>query len=347
LRDLFRLASCRLQDVIDLLQIDEAELRQWLPAIPSMPTKLDANIPADARSALAALLTDSAAIPGGFAALVEARVAAVRAMMADYYAQEGWNDGVPFALVDVGWRGSTVGALAKAFDGSATALPSKYYFFGLSEEAHRVVGPANVDKLDAWFFDDASVHGYLPYLASTTTLIEMFCAGGHGAVRGFRRENGRVVPLLRSPTSPMHEWGLPLLRKTTSVYVDAFVKALRAVPDTVDISLDTRDAIRQVTELFWLKPTAAEVLHFGSFPVEVNLTNSVVATLTERVGWPQVWQALKSRRMNFRAEHTWPRGTALASAAPYRSLLMTGFVVRDALPKWKRRWRWLKDRFGG
>jgi hypothetical protein len=172
----------------------------------------------------------------------------------------------------------------------------------------------------------------------------MFCAGDHGVVIGFRREGDRIHPVLRTPTSPMQDWGLPHMRRTTSAFVEAFVATLQARPDLVDLDADVRRAIHKVMELFWLHPRPEEVHDWGGFPVEMGLTNSVILPLAEKVGFRQVAQALRARTMSFRSSHSWPRGTAMTSGWPYSALLTAGWRLREETPRLRRRLRWLRER---
>jgi hypothetical protein len=172
----------------------------------------------------------------------------------------------------------------------------------------------------------------------------MFCAGDHGAVVGFRREGDRIHPVLRTPTSPMQDWGLPLMRRTTSAFVETFAAMLQATPDLVDLDADLRRPIHKVMELFWLHPTPEEVHGWGSFPVEVGLISSTVLPLAEKVGLRQVARALRARSLAFRSAHSWPRATAMISSWPYRALLTAGWRLREEMPRLRRRLRWLRGR---
>ena len=203
--------------------------------------------------------------------LVEESSQHTRDLLLGYLRQEGWGDGEEFALVDVGWRGSMAGALSKTLENESIPQPDLYLFFGLADDAHRVAGELARDRMDAWFFDDACKHGYLPYLPSTTSLIEMFCAADHGAVVGYRRDGDRIGPVLRTPESPMKAWGLPHIHEITAAYVAAFTTSLQT--ELCDPYMDVRRGLREVLRLFWLEPSSAEAKYWGKFPVEVNLNN--------------------------------------------------------------------------
>lgn len=339
LRNALRLRFCRLRDVAEALSLDLAEMAPFLPAHLLNSGQWTRQLSAREREQLRGLLDNER-----FRDLLRERSAAVRATLRRYLEQEGWSGDAKFGLVDVGWRGSMVAALTTAFGGTELKLPSLYLFFGLGDDAHRTVGAGNVDKLDAWFFDDASRHGFLPYLDGNTSLVEMFCAGDHGGVTGFRHDRGRVVPVLRTPSSPVQAWGLPVLRAAILSFVDNVVAVLGDDPETVDLKGDTREAVRKVMELFWLFPSPEEVRHWGSFPVEVDISNSAVLPLAEPLTFRHLLAAVRARRLALRSEHTWPHGSAYVSSLPFRALLRAGFWIKAKSPQTRRRMKWLKAR---
>lgn len=269
---------------------------------------------------------------------MEARVAAL-----GYLEQEGWGESVPFGVVDVGWRASLAGALSDVLRGSALSLPSKFYYFGLGNDAHRVAGPLAAPRLSAWFYDDASHHGHLPYLNATSALVETFCSGTHGAVLGYSRTANGVEVNLRSDVSPMQQWGLPQMRRVTTAFVEAFVKALPCGSDAAVLDTDLRRSVQRVMELFWLHPSASEVRHWGTFPVEVTITNTLVLPLAERLSMVRLLGSLLRRRSP-RSNHSWPKGTALRSSLPVRACLILRWRLRPELDRMKRRLSWLRAR---
>jgi FMN phosphatase YigB (HAD superfamily) len=340
-RDLLRLQSCRMKDVAAFLAIDPVVLASMLPTRLRNILQWDLNLSAKDREEVAKLLGHSE-----FRSRFDDKSAEVRTLFVEYLSQEGWGDGTPFGLVDVGWRASTAGMLNSVLAGSSLKEPHRYYFFGLSNDAYRIAGSENVEKLSAWLFDESGGYGYLPYLPSTSSLVEMFCAGEHGAVIAFRREGDRVEPILQTEISPMQEWGLAAIRQTITTFTDGLVGTLQWNKDLVDIDADLRRPVDRVMRLFWLHPTVGEVQDWGSFPVEVNLSNSLVMPLAERVGIQQLWTALRSRTFSFRSEHGWPRGTAVKSSWPFRMMLTAVWWLRRETPRLRRRLQWLRGRLG-
>lgn len=335
-RDLLRLKNCRLLDVAEFLNMNVDDLGQKARST----TKGKDDLSHTERQDLVKLLQDPE-----FRAKLETESAAVRSTLIEYLIQEGWGDATKFGVVDVGWRASMAGAIDVISAGTSLHAPTKYYFFGLSDDSPTVAGPENAEKLEAWFFDDARKRGYLPPVPGTTSLVEMFCAGDHGSVIGFTRESVGIVPILRTETSPMADWGLASVRDVIASFTEHYLTALREQDDLSDLRNDLRRPVNQVMKLFWIHPTKEEVRDWGSFPVEATLNNSVILPLAERLSGSHLWKAFRKRSLAVRSEHSWPQGTAAISIWPLRVLLTMSWKLRDELPRLRRRVTWFRDRF--
>ena len=337
LDSLLRLEFCSVDDLLETFQLSPGQAAELLPPGLRDPAGWTRNLAAAERAEITTLAARSP-----LRDVLRERAEQVRALLLDYLRQEGWGGGVPFGLVDVGWRGSMARALADALHGSSLAAPARHFYFGLSDDSRRVAGPEVAPQMEAWFFDDAAGTGFLPYPQSSTSLLEMFCAGDHGAVVGYRRSGERIEPVLRSPTSPMAEWGLPLLRETTADFVDLLVRTASDTPELVDLAADPRDAVKRVLDLFWLHPSAAEALHWGSFPVEVTLSNRHVLPLAEPMRLGRIVRTLGAGGLAMRSQHSWPRGTILASPKVLGAFLSVAHRLRSEAPRLRRRVQWLR-----
>jgi hypothetical protein len=339
MRDLLRPQSCRMVDVAEFFNIDADTLAAMLPKHLSNPLEWHQSLTAEDREHVFKLIQNNESR----VKLVE-KAAEARSLYLEYLSQEGWQDGTTFGLVDVGWRASIVGTLSSILSETSINEPHRYYFFGLNSEAYRIAGPGSVERLRPWLFDGSAGSGYLPELQAICTLMEMFCAGAHGAVIGLNRLGGRIEPVLASETSPMQEWGLASIRETIYAFTDIFVEMLHSTIDLIDMDADVRRSVNQALRLFWLHPTVDEVREWGTFPVETSLNNGVVKTLAERVGFRELWTACRSRKFCIRSEHGWGKGTAVQSRWPIRVLLTAAWRIRDEIPRFQRRLKWLKGR---
>jgi FMN phosphatase YigB (HAD superfamily) len=339
LRDLLRSPTTRLVDVAESLGLTQETLQEVLPSSLRSFDAWTRPLSAQDREELQEALSRARE-------LLEQASHNARAILTDYLAQEGWSVQEPLAVIDVGWRASMAGTLGEALRHSSLRMPDKFYYFGLGNDAHQIAGEMMVPRLDAWFYDDASRRGHLPYLIATSSLVEMFCAGSHGSVMGYERVAGGVRPKLRSPVSPMQEWGLPLMRSTTVAFVEQLVRVLPADREPGTLDVDLRHSIRRTMELFWLSPTRTEVEYWGTYPVQANFTNTVVLPLAERISVQRVLRALSRGSFRFRSNHAWPRGTELASPFPVRQLLQGIAALRGGNGRLRRRLVWLRARLG-
>lgn len=334
-RDSLRAEFCTLNDIANSLSVPADEMSRLLPAEFSDLSRWGEIMTAEQRDAFREAIRTE-----GFQSLLGEAAAEPRKLLFDYLEQEGWKDDEPFGLVDIGWRATTAGALDAILDNTAFRKPVRYYFYGLGDDAHRVAGSAVVPYLDAWFFDDAGKHGYLPYPQGTIQLLEMFCAADHGTVTGYKTENERIVPTLKEETSAMWEWGYPLLRETTMRFTAFLVESLEL--NLVDARIDVRHGVNAALELFWLAPTKTEAEFWGSYPTDLNFNNSLTRTLVEPVSLAVVVENLRAGRLQLRSNHTWAHGTAMMSPFIYRTALHLGWRLRDRVPQLKNRFRWLK-----
>jgi FMN phosphatase YigB (HAD superfamily) len=337
-RDLMRLGTCRINDLRELLNVTPEELASVLPDKFRDHSRWERNLTSPEREELKIVL-------GGerLRILINESSWRTRNLLLAYLRQEGWGDAEPFTLVDVGWRASMAGALSQTLENEPIRKPDQYLFFGLADDAYRVAGPLACERLEAWFFDDASKHGYLPYLASTTSLMEMFCAADHGSVIGYRQEGNEIQPVLRTADSPMKGWGLPRIHQITAAYADAFAQSIKA--ELCDPYTDVRHGLREVLRLFWLEPSSEEARWWGTFPVEVNLNNSHVRPLAAPMKTGEIARSFMAGQLVLRPQHSWPKGTALASSWPFRALFWCLNSFKAGLPRFQRRIAWFQAQF--
>lgn len=297
---------------------------ELLPRHLQMPAQWDKNLTARER---AAVFNNIVSARGR--ELAAAAQLVRKAALIDYLGQEGFADGVPFALVDVGWRGRMARALASAIQGSQLALPKRLLYFGLTAEAQKLHNVARLTKSEAWFFGCAPGQARVQPPPSLSALIEAFCVADHGPVTGYEWRDGVATPVTKPDPADVVGWGLPLVRATTAAFVDS----LHLNEHSVDPWVDLRGAIRDVLNLFWLSPSQQEVAAWGAFPITVDQAHTALGTLAEPVRLAYVIESLRSGRPKLRRRPTWPMGTALVSGTPYRILLKSSWWLRRG---WQR-----------
>lgn len=184
---------------------------------------------------------------------------AQRELAVSYLAQEGLGDNTPSAVVDVGWVGNTMRALAKLMGDWASSPLS--LFVGYSGPERGLPGGQDAYL---WRGSRPSPMGRNNGLAS---LIEMFCAGSHGAVIGYEEVAGSIRPRLLSPASIAEmSWPLSEMQDAVMEFFAAFGPMIR--PADVEAETDARALVLDVMRLFRDSPSRGEAVSWGSFPRE-------------------------------------------------------------------------------
>ncbi len=306
------------QDVADRLPPELREPADW-----------DRGIDLRARAALHAVLERP-----DVRRLALDRGRELRALLVDYLRQEGWDRPGSAGLVDVGWRGRIVRALAQVAGDAGMARPAGVFYFGVSHEAHEVVGPELAPRLDGWFYDDAVRAGYQERVNGLDGCIEMFCAADEGSAVDYVRRGGRVEPVLGEPPDALRAWGLAHVRTAIAAFADALVLG----DDLVDRTADAREAVRTVIELFWTTPTDAEVAAWGAFPLTIDMLHTQVTRMAEPVRIADVVRGTRATgALRIRPIMSWPVGTTRASAPPYRVAFTARRRMLAQAPRVRRR----------
>lgn len=105
---------------------------------------------------------------------------------AAYLEQEGLFLDTPYAIVDSGWTGSMQRMLRVL-----TGRRQTGFYFGMYSEGRDEDG-----EFYTYLFDKSTS----PFLVSkfNNNLFEAVCSAPHGMTEGYKKENGRVVPMLKS-----------------------------------------------------------------------------------------------------------------------------------------------------
>lgn len=258
-----------------------------------------------------------------------------RELLVGYLRQEGWDRLEPVGIVDVGWRGRIVRALADVCRAEGLQAPSRVHFFGVRHDAHEIVGADLVPALDGWFYDHAARTGFVRHMKDLEACVEMFCAADEGSVVDYEVTDGRIRPVLGPERQDLAEWGLHHVRDT----VAAFADELLLDGDLVDTRADARAAVKEVLESFWTTPTRDEVDAWAAFPLTIDMFHSRTVHMAEPIRLRRVVDSARRGRVQLRPDMSWPVGTTRVSAPPYRTALAGRQVLRDELPRVRRRVR--------
>ncbi|HVH94502.1 MAG TPA: HAD family hydrolase [Nocardioidaceae bacterium] len=232
-----------------------------------------------------------------------------------YLRQEGLADGVPSALVDAGWSGTTAAAFDRLVDqvGGASVHHLMLGVLGPESQTHL----RETLALTPWLFNQDEQPGLLRELPVANTLIEMLCADVSGRTLSYESRDGRVHPVLAAEVNqPLVDWGVPAMQQVA-------VRACELVAPRLSQAsahLDLRPAVWAVLRTFWTTPTDAEAHAWGSFPWEEEMWPPFVPVAHRMTASDVIGQAARGRRV-IRRRRSWRAGSALVSGEPWRTLL--------------------------
>lgn len=233
-----------------------------------------------------------------------------------YLRQEGLADGVPSALVDVGWNGYT----ARAFDHlvrQAGGGKVAHLLLGVLRTARAARANENPPDMTGWLFDQDLRRGHIESVPGPNVVVEMFCAGTQGRVLHYRQDNGKVRPELSGPTNePVVDWGLDHVRATVDLVSQRFAERLREQHLHVDLSA----AAWRNLSAFWTRPATDEVRAWGSFPWEEETWPPFYA-VAHSLDVADVARRLMRGDRRIRRHNSWRAGSAEVSGQPWRAML--------------------------
>lgn len=130
-------------------------------------------------------------------ALVQGRSREIRDLLSGYLEQEGLFDGTPVALVDLGWHGGIQDVIHSCFahrlgEGGLTG-----YYFGVD------LPSVDGKQKNGFFFSHQRSRETDRFRDLFRILLELFCLGSHGMVRGYCcSAGGRYEPVFGAAEHP-------------------------------------------------------------------------------------------------------------------------------------------------
>lgn len=288
--------------------IDPQQVAESLTKAGFAPEDWSRNIEHSELASLRAVLESDPS----FGELVLEQARRKRCVLKKYFRQEGLLSQEEWAIVDLGWYGSMQQSLARLLGESRTS-PLRGFYFGLrdgryfEEAGHR----------EAFFFDERRDPEFVDALPDSGIykLLEAFCAGDHGTVRGFEQQGDHVVPVLNEQhNQSVLGWGLGTIRDSLAAFADQ----LLLDPSLVDVGADTRPALVEVLSSFWLNPSASEARAYGGLPWEDGLGTGVYhLPFAQRYEWNDVARFLLFGRWNHH-RGTWYEASIGLTPMPQR-----------------------------
>ncbi|OKH40345.1 hypothetical protein NIES2101_35055 [Calothrix sp. HK-06] len=178
-----------------------------------------------------------------------------------YFRQEELDNGLPFAIVDVGWTGSSLRSFSKVLQSAGFYPQSGTYgfFFALDK---RVKASAK-DQLLAYFYDAEVPVGNRADTCQYRCLLELFVSADHGGTKEYECDGDRYFPVLRYQKNEVAiNWGLYVLHDAAVEFANQFTLNLTPQECSIDLFLKGTDILM---EEFVNNPSIQEAKTFGSF----------------------------------------------------------------------------------
>ncbi|WP_315786683.1 hypothetical protein [Fischerella sp. JS2] len=263
-------------------QIQDVLSRYGFPA-----KKWDLNLQQHERKLLKQIFTEKEVTE-----LIIANAAHYREKAIGYFHQEGIGDGVPFALVDVGWSGKTQSSFSNLLNIAGIYPESGVYGFYFALENR--VKPFKDDKLFAYFYDVEEKRSDRYFLCKYRCLFELFMAADHGSTKCYDSHDNKYIPVLRrQKNEEAIAWGLHVLQNAAVEFAKQFTTNLSAQECTTNLLVEATEILSRE---FVLHPSYQEAKVFGSFLISGDITENSfyeLAPIYSLVDW---WRLLVSSK---------------------------------------------------
>lgn len=261
----------------------------------------------------------------GLAETVRRKTRPVFETALSYLEQEGFFDGVPYALADTGWRGSSQYAISALMQ-KGKLRPGEGvlgFYLGLNCDAHLLGN----DTLEAFLFDWRSCSR--DYTLYNFICFEMLFGADHPRTRSYLREPGGIVPVLAEPPS---EEQLRWVRTHHDHAVSFADRASRAQGFGVFDDAWTAVA-RRLSRAFICSPGPVEAEVYGEWQIASEMCEGDFQSMAPPMGALQFVRCALGRE---RVKGYWPQAS-LARGSCHLFRRAYNLFLRSGALDWYRR----------
>lgn len=195
-----------------------------------------------------------------------------------YLKQEGFDDRIPYGIVDIGWLGRLQRSLSNMLC-SAEMYPqggTYGFYFGLRKRVETL----STDYSFAYCYDAASPSKRYRLICQRP-LLEIFAAADHGSTMRFEEVDGKYIPILNSSKNERAlDWGLEVQQKAITEFVDKFSSAIDRHNCSSKFLMLTCESI---LNKFLETPTKEEAKAYGSYQQGLDMLEANIGELAPKL----------------------------------------------------------------
>jgi predicted HAD superfamily hydrolase len=190
--------------------------------------------------------------------LILATAATYREKAIAYFRQEQLDDGLPFAIVDIGWVGRAQRSFSNLLKSAGIYPESGVNGFYFALEKQRKSLPT--DNLSAFYDLDKPNHQCISLYRH---VFELFVTADHGGTMGYKQQENQYAPVLRyEKNETAIDWGLYILQDAAVEFARQFTTNVSQQDCSSNLFLQATDIL---IESFIYNPSSSEAKVFGSF----------------------------------------------------------------------------------
>jgi predicted HAD superfamily hydrolase len=195
-----------------------------------------------------------------------AKAESYRQKAISYFQQEGMGDGTKFALVDIGWRGTSQTSLSKLL--SIAKIYPEEGVTGFYLGVKNPVTPFQKDVNLGYFF-----HPNSPLERSSLLykeMLELFTYADHPSTTAYEWIDNIYQPVFREQLNKSAlDWGITVQQQAIVIFAEYLTDVIASHECASDYF---HEIIEKLLNIFMFSPTRAEAEAYGSFQFSSNIT---------------------------------------------------------------------------
>lgn len=267
---------------------------------------------------------------------LEARTSHRRKLLVQYLAQSNVFDGVPNALVDIGWFGNLQRCLGRAvsLEKGARHFNPVGFYFGLFPNATQGEPLLMRDYWSQLWTLGHEIEN------QNITLFECFTAADHGSVVEYQQRGEIVEPVLQEPRNESAlAWGLNYLQGGIMEFCEHFAR--HNPPATTGAGTAYQRVARQIWNEFQIHPSGAEANVWGKLQFTDQRIEQFHLSLAPKLTNQELRESIKDYTK--RPTGWWAEGTFVLTQNPMLRRFLRARRAKQALKSAaKRLLKWIR-----